>query len=70
MLSDELLERIFSHKDMRTVPIGYQSTGVTVVGEVLDRIEGERPNATVSELLSSTDAYISKQLSATDDEYV
>ena len=64
MLSDELLERIFAHKDMRLVPIGYQSTVVTVVGEVLDEIEGERPNATISELLSSTDAYISKQLYA------
>ena len=70
MLSDKLLERIFAHKDMRTVPIGYQSTVVTVVGEVLDEIKGEKPNATVSELLSSTDAYISKQLSITDDEYV
>ena len=70
MLSDELLERIFAHKDMRTVPIGYQSTVVTVVGEVLDRYKGERPNATVSELLSSTDAYISEQLSSTDDFYV
>ena len=64
MLSDEVLERIFAHKDMRLVPIGYQSTVVTVIGEVLDEIEGERPNATISELLSSTDAYISEQLSA------
>ena len=64
MLSDEVLERIFAHKDMRLVPIGYQSTVVTVIGEVLDEIEGERPNATISELLSSTDDYISKQLSA------
>ena len=64
MLSDEFLERIFAHKDMRLVPIGYQSTVVTVVGEVLDEIEGEKPNATISELLSSTDAYIYEQLSA------
>lgn len=70
MLSDNLLERIFAHKDMRTVPIGYQSTVVTVMGEVLDEIKGEKPNATISELLSSTDAYVSKQLSVTDDEYV
>lgn len=70
MLSDKILERIFAHKDMRMVPIGYQSTVVTVVGEVLDEFKGEKPYATVSELLSSTDEYISKQLSATDDEYV
>ena len=70
MLSDELLERIFAHKDMRLVPIGYQSTVVTVFGEVLDEIKGENPYATVSELLSDTDAYISKQLSATDNEYL
>lgn len=70
MLKDEILERIFAHKQMRFVPIGYQSTVVTVVGEVLEQIKGENEYATVSELLSDTDAYISRQLSATDDEYV
>lgn len=70
MLNDEFLERIFAHKDMRFVPIGYQSTVVTVIGEVLEQMKGENPYATISELLSDTDAYISKQLSATDDEYV
>lgn len=70
MFSDEILERIFAHKDMRFVPIGYQSTVVTVIGEILEQIKGEKPYATVSELLSNTDAYISRQLSATDDEYV
>ena len=70
MFNDELLERIFAHKDMRLVPIGYQSTVVTVIGEILEQIKGENPYATVSELLSNTDAYISRQLSATDDEYV
>lgn len=70
MLNDEVLERIFAHKDMRFVPIGYQSTVVTVIGEVLEQMKGENPYATISELLSNTDAYISEQLSATDDEYV
>ena len=70
MFSDEILELIFAHKDMRLVPIGYQSTVVTVVGEVLEEYRGKNKYATVSELLSDTDAYISRQLSATDDEYV
>lgn len=70
MLKDEILERIFAHKQMRFVPIGYQSTVVTVVGEILEQIKGENQYATVSELLSDTDSYISGQLSATDDEYV
>ena len=70
MFNDEILERIFDHKDMRYVPIGYQSTVVTVVGEVIEEYRGKNKYATVSELLSDTDAYISRQLSATDDEYV
>jgi hypothetical protein len=70
MFNDEMLEKIFAHKDMRYVPIGYQSTVVTVVGEVLEEYRGKNKHATVSELLSDTDAYISRQLSATDDDYV
>ena len=70
MFNDTMLERIFAHKDMRFVPIGYQSTVVTVIGEILEQVKGENEYATVSELLSDTDAYISRQLSATDDEYV
>ena len=70
MFKDEILERIFAHKDMRYVPIGYQSTVVTVIGEILEQVKGENEYATVSELLSDTGAYISRQLSATDDEYV
>lgn len=70
MFNDTMLERIFAHKDMRYVPIGYQSTVVTVIGEILEQVKGENEYATVSELLSDTDAYISRQLSATDDEYV
>ena len=70
MFNDTMLERIFAHIDMRYVPIGYQSTVVTVIGEILEQVKGENEYATVSELLSDTDAYISRQLSATDDEYV
>jgi hypothetical protein len=70
MLSDEVLERIFNHKDMRLVPIGYQSTVVTVVGEVLEQMKGENPYATISDLLADINPFISEQLSATDDEYV
>lgn len=53
MLNDEVLERIFVHKDMKLVPIGYQSTVVTVISDILDEIERENPYAAVSELLSN-----------------
>lgn len=62
MFNDAITERIFGHKDMRFVPIGYQSMMITIIGEVLYELKGENPYATVSELLSDTDEYISKQL--------
>ena len=55
MFKDEILEKFFSHKDMRMIPIGYQSAVITVIGEVLQEMVGEKPYATISELLSDTD---------------
>ena len=52
MFTDEVLERIFAHKDMRYVPVGQQAAVVEVVAEVLQQMKGEKPNVTVSELLS------------------
>ena len=67
MFRDEVLERVFAHKDMRFVPIGYQSTVVTVIGEIIEELRGENPYAKLSDILSDTDAYIAEQLQSADD---
>ena len=36
MFSDEILEKIFTHPEAKTVPIGYQSTMIHIVEEVLE----------------------------------
>ena len=59
MISDELLERILASKEMRVVPIGFQSIIIKVISDILHDIEREKPYATVSELLS-TSSIISK----------
>lgn len=52
MLKDEILEKIFTNKETRLVPIGYQSTMVSVFEDVLTEYVEENPNAELSELLS------------------
>ena len=41
MFSDELLSKIFADKEMRTIPIGCQSTAVRVIERILEE-ESER----------------------------
>ena len=53
MLKDEILERIFANKEMQTIPIGCQSTAVSVFEDVLEEMRKENPYATLSELLSA-----------------
>ncbi len=53
MLNDDVLERIFANKEARKVPIGYQSTMVSIFGEVLEQIKGENPYADFSAILSN-----------------
>ena len=53
MLNDDVLEKIFSNKEARKVPIGYQSTMVSIFGEVLEQIKGETPYADFSAILSN-----------------
>lgn len=50
MFSDEVLERIFSDKEMQTIPIGTQATAVNVIERILESIKEERPYASISEL--------------------
>ena len=53
MLKDEILEKIFSNKEMQMIPIGCQSTAVSVFEDVLEELRKENPYATLSDL--STD---------------
>lgn len=53
MLNDDVLERIFANKEARKVPIGYQSTMISIFGEVLEQIKGENPYADFSAILSN-----------------
>lgn len=53
MLKDEILEKIFSNKEMQKIPIGTQATAVSVFENVLEELRKENPYATLSDL--STD---------------
>lgn len=51
MLKDEILEKIFANKEIQTIPIGCQSTAVSVFEQVLEESKEVDPNVTISELL-------------------
>ena len=53
MLKDEILEKIFSNKEMQKIPIGCQSTAVSVFEDVLEELRKENPYAVISDLLST-----------------
>ena len=53
MLKDEILEKIFSNKEMQMIPIGCQSTAVSVFEYVLEELRKENPYANISDLLST-----------------
>lgn len=52
MFKDDVLEKIFSNKEMQLLPIGAQSTAVSAICDVLEEIKEERPYAAISELFS------------------
>ena len=52
MLKDEILEKIFANKEMQMIPIGCQSTAVSVFEQVLEDIRKENPYADISELFT------------------
>ena len=52
MLKDEILEKIFSKKEMQMIPIGCQSTAVSVFEDVLEELRKENPYAVISELFA------------------
>ena len=53
MLKDEILEKIFSNKEMQMIPIGCQSTAVSVFEDLLEELRKENPYATISDILST-----------------
>ena len=53
MLKDEILEKIFSNKEMQKIPIGCQSTAVSVFEDVLEELRKENPYANISDFLST-----------------
>ena len=53
MLKDEILERIFANKEMQKIPIGCQSTAVSVFEDVLEELIKENHYAALSELFST-----------------
>lgn len=53
MFSDEILEKIFTDKELQMIPIGCQSTAINVIERVLEEIREENPYATVSELFAT-----------------
>jgi hypothetical protein len=55
MLSDAVLEKIFSHSEMHKIPIGCQSTAVNVFSDVLEEMKESEPYATIQSLLQPTD---------------
>ena len=52
MLKDEILEKIFSNKEMQKIPLGTQATAVSVFEGVLEELRKENPYATLSELFA------------------
>ena len=51
MLKDEILEKIFANKEMQMIPIGCQSTAVSVFEDVLEELRKENPYATIIDLI-------------------
>jgi hypothetical protein len=54
MLTDDVLFRIFAHKEMHTIPVGCQSTAVNVFQDILAEIVKEDRDATIQSLLEPT----------------
>lgn len=52
MFSDEILERIFAASEMKTIPIGCQSTAISVIERILEEVKETNPYASLSDVLS------------------
>lgn len=60
MFNDNILCKIFAHKEMQKIPVGCQSTAVHVFEEILEDILEVNPYEQLSTLfLSATDESVS-----------
>lgn len=59
MLKSEILEKIFSKREMQTIPISCQSTSVHVFEEVLEEMMEENPYAELQSLFISNNKHVS-----------
>lgn len=55
MFSDDFLENIFADEEFQKIPIGCQSTAVSVFEKILERIREENPYASLSELFNANE---------------
>lgn len=53
MFKDDILERIFADKEMSLIPLGCQSTAISVIERVLEEIKEENPYGNISELFNA-----------------
>lgn len=53
MFREDILERFFSDSEMQKIPIGTQSTAISVIERVLEQIKEVEPYASLSELFSA-----------------
>lgn len=55
MLSDEILEKIFSHRDLQQLPICMQDKVLKAYTEVLEQVKEENPYGSIHELFSTNE---------------
>lgn len=53
MFRDDLLEKIFSDKEMQKIPIGTQATAISVIERILEQVKEGNPYASLSDILSA-----------------
>lgn len=59
MLSNNFLEKVFSHREMQQIPIGAQATAVHALEETLEDILEVNPHVRLSELFTATNKPVS-----------
>lgn len=55
MFCDYILEMILADPEMRTIPVGCQSTAIHAIERILENYAKENKYASISELLSGND---------------
>ena len=50
MFTQEIMDKIFAHKDMKKVPVGYQMAVYRIIEEVLENTANEFPYTNLFQL--------------------